>query len=79
MIVGLVLALVLMVLGAAGFILFIPAAVGLAVLVLAVRTRASRRPVVVAVVAAGVTAVVLYVALLGFAISAIPEDVQDAM
>ena len=76
---GLAMAPVLALFGAATLIMSIPVVVGLAVFGVAVRTPALENPVVVAVLAAGMTAVVLYVTLLGLALSAVPEDFQEAM
>ena len=76
---GLAMAPVLAIVGAAAFIMLIPVAVGLAVLIVAIRTPVSKSPVLVASVTAGITAVVLYVALLAYALSAVPEDFQVVM
>ena len=70
---------VLALVGAATLIMTIPVVVGLAVLFVAVHTPALENPVVLAVLAAGMTAVVLYVTLLGLALSAVPENFQEAM
>ena len=76
---GFAVAVLLAVFGVSEFAVFVPAAVGLAVLIVAVRGPAYRSPVVTAILAAGVMAVVLYVVLFGLAIFAIPEDFQEAI